>query len=355
MLVDTQEELWFSVGERPKYKCGFMPILGIVRQLSHPMRKRSAKLNNPAQPEGVRNVMKKKSAIAAALIAGLALYGFFFYQNRAPDYPVESQMAVSVISGSAVFPEQLSVAPAASKGVDDEMSRSDDLYALMLQYAKSDDPVALWKVAKIAEYCAEFGRNPKAFEAGTQAALSYTTVNKKMYQAARQSIAHQCRMFAAVEAQDDIAENSLLAHFTRAAKAGSVAAEAALLARRAPLSADDSYIRSVLDKTLRSRDPDAYVSIATVAVDSRLRSLAEAQIKGVTGDQGGIYAWYLAACHFGLDCTQSGALMTKLCSDAFLCGISLEQMVFNQELSLAEADRIRRMTSIIINGKNQKE
>jgi hypothetical protein len=233
--------------------------------------------------------------------------------------------------------------------------RADDLYELMTAHAQKNNAESLWLISKIADFCAEFGRNPAAYMSDTESILKVTAVDPHSYRKSRSTVAHRCRGFAAAAAKDDIAHTSLLAHKTRAANAGSVAAEAALLSQRAPLSTDTEYLKDLVRRAMDSKDPDAYAALSMSMVDDRIFPLMQQEIRGLLDGESGMFAWYLAACRFGLDCSRDGALMTRICAEAFVCGReeNFEMMVFNRRMTSIEAERIRQMVTVLIKNKGK--
>lgn len=288
-------------------------------------------------------------------IAGLVLIAMLYMQFGKTEHNSVHTTLEETAAGtvSADVPSVESVEPKAPQpepisDLRTAFERSDDLYALMDAHARSNSAESLWLISKIADYCAEFGRNPTGYVSDSQLEHVVSSADPKSYQAARLKVSHRCRGFVAGEAKDDITHAALLVHKTRAARAGSLAAEAALLSQRAPLSADTEYLKNVVRRVLDSMDPDAYAALSMAMVDGRLSPLIQEEMSGLIDGQNGIYAWYLAACRLGLDCTRNGALMTRLCTETFFCRQeSFERMVFNQELSLVESEKIRRMVLIL--------
>ncbi|MBD9478862.1 hypothetical protein [Pseudoxanthomonas sp. PXM02] len=132
-----------------------------------------------------------------------------------------------------------------------------------------------------------------------------------------------------------------------AAKAGSLAAEAALVASRAPLSRDENYLRALRERVARSRDPEAFLAMAD-AMGPEASSLPHV-FGPESGTEEATLAWTLAACRTGLDCRSNGALMTTYCL-AGICGPynNFEQLVFEGLLPASERNRINEMVGRVI-------
>jgi hypothetical protein len=298
-------------------------------------------------------MMKKILLIAAAIVLLGVLYLQAEKKEQRPANKTSEAAPVSAVDVDVPPADDVRAKVQRPKPVSDlrtAFERSDDLYALMATHARSGGAESLWLISKIADYCAEFGRNPAKYASDTQHILAVATVDPEFYQEARSKVSYRCRGFLAAETKDDITHAALLVHKTRAAHAGSLAGEAALLSQRAPLSADNEYLKNLVNRVMNSNDPDAYAALSMTMVDDRILPLIRQEVGSISGGENGIYAWYLAACRIGLDCTRGGALMTRMCAEAFICGRedNFERMVFNRELSLIEAEKIRQMVSTII-------
>jgi hypothetical protein len=306
--------------------------------------------------------MRKKLVVASLLLL-IVMSTFFFMRTGNQDSDYEKMTGSNALHINAAAPPSTDDTGANQKdqlspivGSASSFEQADDLYALDGNLLASKSADSLWLRSKIANYCAPYGLNPVGFTADTEILAQHAkAANPEAIKTARTRIAHRCRGFNIPGAAENFKRNTLLAHKVRAAKAGNLAAEAALLSDNSPLSANPAYIKELIDRVIESKDPDAFLSLSTAM---GVRASGEERFFGAfSGTENASLAWQLAACRTGLDCSNSGAIMTMYCVNGGMCttDANLESLFFNHLVSPAQARDIREITSQILSqGKNNR-
>lgn len=201
----------------------------------------------------------------------------------------------------------------------DTRSTVDALHAAI----QSHDARTLWSAASKVRECADFRNGMNAYAADTrQVAVAIDRPTGAAYRDARARMQARCALFSGVEARRLLTTDARRLLLTRAARAGSLPAELALLAERAPLSTRRDYLDDLMARVAASRDADVARQMADVLLDERLKPLIARHFGGLPIDHRGVSAWLIAACARGLDCRAHGVVATQACaSGAFMaCG-----------------------------------
>jgi hypothetical protein len=198
-----------------------------------------------------------------------------------------------------------------------EFEAVEDLYAyaqgLRAKGARGDAD-ALWMANRVMDYCAPYAADPTAYAADTRTISTLRGAAIPAMVAARERIGRRCARFVP---EDGFSLQARLAGKVEAAKAGSLAAEAALLAMDEPLSGDGAYKRDLVSRVRLSADPEAYIALSSAM--GIAASGQEATFGAVSGTQYTELAWVIAACRLGADCSAGGALMTSYCVNGGIC------------------------------------
>ncbi len=192
-----------------------------------------------------------------------------------------------------------------------------DLYAYVQSLRAREtagDAEALWKVSRVLDYCAAYAANPSGYAADTQAIRQLNGSSTAAMADARDRVGRRCVRFVPA---DDFSLAALRAKRFDAAHAGSLAAEAALLAMGEPLSRSNEYKQDLVERVRRSGDPEAYVAISPAM--GIAGSGQEAHLGRISGTQYSELAWLLAACRLGNDCSPGSVLMTSYCANGGIC------------------------------------
>jgi hypothetical protein len=167
--------------------------------------------------------------------------------------------------------------------------------------------------------------------------------------AARDRIGQRCVRFVPA---DGFSLSSLRAKRFDAARAGSLAAEAALLAMGEPLSGSNEYKQDLVERVRRSGNPEAYVAISPAM--GIAGSGQEAYLGRISGTQYSELAWLLAACRLGNDCSPGGVLMTSYCANGGICSRDGSQdfyaFVLDAGVPRQGADNLNGMVDSLMSG-----
>ena len=118
---------------------------------------------------------------------------------------------------------------------------ADDLYVFLqslLPAAAAGDADAAWMTSRVYDYCAAHAMDPGAYARDTDALVRGGLDASGSLVRARQRVGHRCRQFAP---GDGLGRDLVILHRLQAAEAGSLAAEASLLAMGEPLDEDEGF------------------------------------------------------------------------------------------------------------------
>ncbi len=216
-------------------------------------------------------------------------------------------------------------------------------YARQLRAAAAaGDAEAGWIVSRIYDYCGVYAMDPQAYalDSSTLAAMGLKDVPGLV--AARGRVGASCAGFTAA---DGLGSALMQQQRGTSARAGNLAAEAALLAMGEPLRDDPAYRRGLVERVLYSQDPEAFLAIApamgvSAAGDDAYRGF-------VAGDQFSQLAWQVAACRLGLACGPNSALMTGYCANGGICSRDpdqdFESFVYDAAVSRQGTERMNQL------------
>lgn len=230
-----------------------------------------------------------------------------------------------------------------------QFETTDDLYAFARDLAPAvqrGDPEALWLMSKVADYCAGYSLDPAGYASDTRVLSRMRLPGGHTMAAARERMGRRCRRFAA---SDGLSPALVLQLREQAAQAGSVAAEAALLATGRPLRSDEAYARDLVSRVRESLDPDAFNALSTASAGGgSLFSFSQPQAP----PQFNQLAWQLAACRLGLECGPDSSLMTQYCVNGGICSRDpaqgFEAFVFDAAVPRQSEDVLRGMVQTLI-------
>lgn len=223
-------------------------------------------------------------------------------------------------------------------------------YALQLKSAADGgDAQASWRLSRVYDYCTGYAVDPAGYQADDLMVAQGATTGMQAMLAARGRVAQRCAGFSS---NDGLGAPAITLQRLRAAEAGSLAAEAALLAQGKPLEASPDYRRELVQRVLASRDPEAYLALS--AAMGAVASGDDAYRGYVAGTQFSQLAWQLAACRLGLECGAGSPLMTSYCANGGICSQDSSQdfasFVFDAAVSRQGAGALNDMVSTLVNG-----
>lgn len=201
--------------------------------------------------------------------------------------------------------------------------RADDLYVYLqglLPAAQAGDADASWFASRVYDYCAAHAADPAAYARDTGALGRMQLAASATMIAARDLVAHRCRQFVP---GDGLGPGLVIVQRLEAAEAGSLAAEASLLAMGEPLEDSEDYRRGLVERVQSSADAEAFFALAPAM--GLAASGDPAHAGQVAGTMQAELAWHLAACQLGMDCGAQGALMTAWCANGGVCSSSPHQ------------------------------
>lgn len=227
---------------------------------------------------------------------------------------------------------------------------ANNLYAFSLELegaAQLGDGNASWLIAKSVEYCMNYVLSPDRYSE-LPFGMRKGTPPADYYLETRERVSGRCSGF--INADMEVTRSRWIARLSEGAESGSLAAEAMLFSLGLPVENSPSYGSELVRRVVQSGDPDAYLAISE---GMGVRRSGEADVyDGLAGTQNATFAWQLAACDLGLDCSSSGALMTQYCANGGICSpyANLEQLVFNGLVSQGDAAIVRRLVASIKKG-----
>lgn len=246
-------------------------------------------------------------AVPAASDAGDAPAGASFAPSSAP--PVMRAMSTRAVP--ALSPLR--------RGFED----STDLFAYSRQLvalAAAGDADAMWLLSLVQDHCAGYAADPVGYAQDTRVIAGLGLSGGSAMVAARQRVQQRCGRFVP---QDGFSLPTLITQRRQAARAGSLAAEAALLAMDQPLQRDEDYLRDLVRRVLESGDPFAYLAIAPAM--GTTGSGQRDTLGDVSGSELSEIAWRIASCRLGMDCSPDGSMMTSYCVNGGICSQDASQ------------------------------
>lgn len=270
---------------------------------------------------------------AMAMLVGGVLYarrGTIAPESAMPDATTSVADTASAVASTRAAPHGASAAaPAIARALTpaqrlrERFEHSDDLYGYAQELGpavRAGEPDATWMYSRVMDYCASYAASPADYGRDTQAIAGMNLQTSAAMVAARNRVGLRCARFTP---SDDLSYANIVATRIRAAKAGSLPAEASLLGMDQPLQPDADYVRDLVDRVRNSLDPDAFFAISPkmgIASSGRRNFFGP-----VAGTQFSELAWQLAACRLGLDCSPNSVLMTTYCANGGICSQDPDQ------------------------------
>lgn len=194
---------------------------------------------------------------------------------------------------------------------------SNDLFAYsqaLLARAVEGDADAMWLLSLVQDYCAGYAADPAGYAQDTQVIARLGLSSGGAMLSARQRVQQRCGRFVP---EDGFSSPKIITQRMQAAHAGSLAAEAALLAMDQPLRDGDDYRRDLVERVLDSGDPFAFLAIAPAM--GTIGNARRGTLGEVSGSELSEIAWRIASCRLGMDCSPSGSMMTNYCVNGGIC------------------------------------
>lgn len=231
-----------------------------------------------------------------------------------------------------------------------DLETADDLYLYAQSLApaqRAGDARAAWTMSRIYDYCAGYAMSPTGYAGDTRTIARMNMPAAVTLVAARERVGRRCVRFVP---GDRLSRDAVIAMRLTAARAGSLAAEAALLALGQPLSESDEYKTDLVERVRTSRDPEAYAALAPAMGANAVGQ--EAELGEVSGTPFAELAWQLAACELGLDCGAESVLMTSYCANGGICSRDAAQdfssFVFDAAVPRQSAEKVNEMVGFLL-------
>lgn len=225
--------------------------------------------------------------------------------------------------GAAPRPPQpvATVALPRRAGLRDAFETADDLFAYsqrLLPAVQAGDAEATWLLARVVDYCASAATDPAGFARDSALLAGMRLPAARTIAGVRARVGARCARF---DASDGLSPLRVRHLRLQAARAGSLAAEAELLAAGEPLSAAPGYANGLLERIGRAGDAEAFGALSGAADVAGWFTMMDGQV----APQYQTLVWQLAACRMGMDCGPQSTLMTAYCVNGGICSRLPEQ------------------------------
>jgi hypothetical protein len=217
--------------------------------------------------------------------------------------------------------------------------------------AANGNAEAGWMVSRVYDYCAIYAMDPGGYQLDNNVLTGLGMSASSPMVLARERVARRCAGFVA---SDGLGRQLILTQRLLAAKAGNLAAEAALFADGQPLHDTPDYRRGLVERVMDSRDPEAFMALSTAMGQ---RASGDRAMEGmVAGDQFSELAWRLAACELGMACGADSVLMNNFCANGGICsqdgGQDFATFVYDAAVSRQGAGKMKTLVEQLIKRSN---
>lgn len=299
-----------------------------------------------------------KKSLSLLAVAGL-LAALWWYQGRNAAV-AEAEAGTrqdQVAQAMAVSAAALASPTAVGRAHHPEFEHTPDLYAYAQRLrvaANAGDAQALWLLSKVYDYCVAYAEDAAAYESDTRRFAAVATAQARTMAAARLQVGQRCARFSP---DDGLSHSLIAATRAQAARAGNLAAEAALLSMGEPIEDASAYKRDLVERVQRSRDPDAYLAIAPAM--GIAASGGQSYFGPVSGTGLAELAWQLAACRLGAACEANGSLMVAHCANGGICSRDASQdfrtFVLDAGVPRQSTERLDQMVDGLVADKEGRQ
>lgn len=256
--------------------------------------------------------MKRWLILSAVLFVGAVSYFFFYKKDETRQHAVTSPAAESSEKISNDGLEGINYSKKKSI-VESKFDTSADLASLLAEIkgrAEAGDSIAQRMYGQILEECQGVSANPKHYQELGAALATIVPELKNQYINIAKAKEKRCMRIA--ENQPSIKNDEVSIWYAKAALQNDGLSTAKIMNRgMGPEKLDDASLKKGIDQIIGSKDPEALMALADIA-GTRLQSRTT-----VTGPLFGTatheYAWRIAACRTGADCSPRSQLATSLC------------------------------------------
>lgn len=288
--------------------------------------------------------------LAAAAAALLAVLGFLAYRHLTPSTAATLNEKATVIPAPVQADSQMRPTPE-EQPIGASNRQGVDLFSevtSLLPKSEAGDAQASYQIATAYEECWQYASNPSGFESDLKLKASVRKDLAPKLQSAGASVARRCGRFVG----HDIGPVAVRAMLERAAKQGSIAANARLFAESAAKSqVSGSDLQANVDRVLASRDPEALAALAPAM--GRLSEGTQSTIAPYpAGNDLAEAAWNVAACRLGRNCGSSSPAVIGMClTGGINCELRDMETFYTQAvLPPAEAAKLGQLVNILVQG-----
>ncbi|MEA9895571.1 hypothetical protein VDG04_02965 [Xanthomonas campestris pv. raphani] len=203
--------------------------------------------------------------------------------------------------------------------------------------AESGDPVAQRKLAQMYERCMLYSQSPENFRAMLEMYAQHTKEDAARFSAVAQRLSHYCD---SIDSGKRIPMVAYQLWYAEAARRGDLIAQIKVATTIENQPTEAAY-RELVAKAFQSRDPEAIFALGDML------SLAKASVDlGAYASQPGgnysEYAWELAACRAGAECSPGSFRMDSACMAGMCNGSSFESQIKHNFIPPAQLKFLER-------------
>ena len=284
--------------------------------------------------------MKKGVVIALCVVLAAVAVGWWALHDRASGHGDVAPAVVKAPDAAAVAARLERNRKHAEE--NREMWREAS-YIEVRQAAEGGNLVAQRRLSELYEDC-------RAFDGALRSSLSMLEDLSKTDRESQPTIRaflHDYNRLC-TQAGADLRKNPGLALYWlhKSAKAGDPTSEMRYFGRTVPLLSESQF-RYFIEKASTSGDPDALFELSLLVPKLKGEWSDPTQAQVFKGQQAQ-FAWAMAACRAGYDCTRGSRLMNLLCITNFACGnASYEEYLIASSTYGAQRKQVDQLVSVI--------
>lgn len=287
--------------------------------------------------------MRRSVWIGAAVIAAIGAGSFFFYERSRIEGDVEAGPA----NEQPIQAEEPAITPAGLNLQDPFVVGSKQRlwhelpFALVKSRAESGDPEAQWYLSEMYGYCFSYNLKPGAALAHWDQIASIKPQAKENIERIKKQIAERC---ATVDQGKPIPPEAMSLWLEQSAKQGYFQARL----RSATMTADikPEELRSLVGE-IKGQSPQAVFEMGALARKIEPSWDDAETMAAFSKGNYAQYAWEIAACRSGLDCSQSSSLMYWMCQQGACAYQNYEQYVFAELVPPAGREQLEKTIRLI--------
>lgn len=275
--------------------------------------------------------MNKKTMIAASVAASLAIVYILAKQHRAETVtPGEDDVRRT---GQEQGAGRVHIGADDVKGGQFSTAVDSTRFSDLKAAANRGDAAAQRELAAIYDQCFQYNLNPQKFFLAPLSALEKQHPEfSPRIKAIRDRYSLLC---STVDSGAPIPSDAVGLWLAQSAKSGDVAAKVAM-ASRSPDALTDEEASQLLKSMQEKRNPAAVFNMGDAA-SVMASKLKDPETQSLLSGAHASYAWQVAACRSGYDCSANSAFMVNLCITSALCNYtSYESLVIDKVIPPGE-------------------